>query len=177
MTPELALILAGGASGAAGGFFAPEGQEVSSFQDFGIDIPGLLRQGLGDIDTLKTAAFDLGQTPISLRSSFAQQPPVFTGGGLPQPIGVTGIDPALADPSLLSIAGPLDIGGNILRSTMRHGGGGPARLPLSPSTPSASTPFGASSEGDTTQAVGAARLLLEELLDMQAQQGGKGLFT
>ena len=42
---------------------------------------------------------------VNLRSSFAQTPPTFSGGGLPMPIGVTGRDPALQDPSLLHLNG------------------------------------------------------------------------
>ena len=35
---------------------------------------------------------------ITLPGAYAQQPPVFVGGGLPMPIGVTGVDPALSNP-------------------------------------------------------------------------------
>lgn len=42
---------------------------------------------------------------VNLRSSFAQAPPTFSGGGMPMPIGVTGRDPALADPSLTKLPG------------------------------------------------------------------------
>jgi hypothetical protein len=42
---------------------------------------------------------------INLPSAFAQQPPTFMGGGLPMPIGVTGVDPALSNPDLLSLPG------------------------------------------------------------------------
>lgn len=40
--------------------------------------------------------------PINLPSSFVQGLPTFSGGGLPMPIGVTGRDPAEADPSMLT---------------------------------------------------------------------------
>jgi hypothetical protein len=62
---------------------------------------------------------------VNLRSSFAQTPPTFAGGGLPMPVGVTGRDPALQDPSLLSLPG-IQIGnpnGNIF------GNPGPPRDP------------------------------------------------
>lgn len=42
---------------------------------------------------------------VHLRSAYAQQPPTFTGGGLPFPIGVSAMDPALADPNLLRLEG------------------------------------------------------------------------
>lgn len=41
--------------------------------------------------------------PPNLQQAAVQQPPVFHGGVLPFPVGVTGVDPALADPSLLDI--------------------------------------------------------------------------
>lgn len=38
--------------------------------------------------------------PRTLATSFAQRLPSFSGGGLPIPIGVTGVDPALDNPAL-----------------------------------------------------------------------------
>jgi hypothetical protein len=70
-------------------------------------MPGL-DPGQGMLDSRKMIT-DLGdiltqyaQEPIDLSSSYVQPLPTFTGGGLPMPIGVTGRDPALSNPSLLT---------------------------------------------------------------------------
>ena len=55
---------------------------------------------------LGMSANELANRPVRLRSSYVQRLPTFTGGGLPFPIGVTGRDPALADPSLLETTPP-----------------------------------------------------------------------
>ena len=51
------------------------------------------------------AATQRAGAPVSLPSSYVQSLPVYAGGGMPMPIGATGQDPALADPSLLSLQG------------------------------------------------------------------------
>lgn len=91
---------------ALAGLFAPEGTELQSFRGHGsIDPVNMLHNTntmfgrLGDVITDRAAA------PISLRSSFVQQPTAFTGGGLPFPVGVSAADPALDDPSLLTLPG------------------------------------------------------------------------
>jgi hypothetical protein len=86
--------------------FAPEGQELSSFEGRGaIDPVNMLSNVNSLIGRIGGAVTDRASQPVSLPSSYVQQPPVFTGGGMPMPIGVSGQDPALADPSLLSLQG------------------------------------------------------------------------
>lgn len=92
-----------------GGLFGSD-QERLSFanQQFGgenLDPKAQLAQLLTQIRQYGNQAVDYASQPVRLRSSFVQQPPVFTGGGLPMPIGLTGVDPALADPTLLEVPG------------------------------------------------------------------------
>lgn len=70
-----------------------------------LDPRDLLAGGLSTLSDVGTAARNYAAQPVQLRSAYAQQPPSFTGGGLPMPIGVTGRDPALRDPSLLQLQG------------------------------------------------------------------------
>jgi len=101
--------------------------------------------------------------PVRLGSSFAQQPPVFTGGGLPMPIGVTGVDPAMADPSLLEGLG-LDVdpqfwgesgAGRERRNPPPGGGDGDGRIPA---TTAGATRRGRAS--DAEEALMALRFIL-----------------
>lgn len=103
LDPVTKLGLGSIAAGAIGGAIAPEGIEVGRF--LGSADPEKLA------DEARNLAGNLGQTvtararaPIDLRQAVVQQPPVFTGGGLPFPIGVSGSDPALANPGLLFAA-------------------------------------------------------------------------
>jgi len=94
------------ASGALGGALAPSNENVQlgtfAGQGFNVDPTFLLRRNVQDVSGLRERVKNRADTPPVLRSAFIQQPPVFAGGGLPLPIGVTGTDPALADPSLLA---------------------------------------------------------------------------
>ena len=86
-----------------GGLFGGD-QERTSFNMPGSELVtpvARLKQLLKEIEDYSVQAKTYADTPVRLRSSFVQQPPVFTGGGLPMPIGLTGVDPALHDPSLL----------------------------------------------------------------------------
>lgn len=65
----------------------------------------LLEQGVGKANDLSGMLTDRLKKGVQLRSSYVQTPPMMSGGGLPMNIGVTGKDPALADPSLLSLPG------------------------------------------------------------------------
>lgn len=76
-----------------------------SFAGTGLD-PRLVGQDVGDV----TRGFadminQVTSNPPQLTGTVVQQPPVFTGGSLPFPVGVTGVDPAIADPSLLDVPG------------------------------------------------------------------------
>lgn len=72
-----------------------------------LDPRDLMAQGLQQTERAGMAAGERAKTPVRLRSSYVQQPPQFVGGGLPMPIGLTGQDPGLTDPSLLSAEGAL----------------------------------------------------------------------
>ena len=72
-----------------------------------LDPRDLMAQGLQQTERAGMAAGERAKTPVRLRSSYVQQPSVMTGGGLPMPIGLTGQDPGVTDPSLLSAEGAL----------------------------------------------------------------------
>ena len=87
-------------------FGGDEEAEWATFEDESrggrsLDPRDLLAQGMGQAETALGEAQARAKTPVQLRSSYVQQPPQFSGGGLPMPIGLTGADPALKDPSLL----------------------------------------------------------------------------
>lgn len=86
--------------------FAPDGQELSSFEGhYGVDPVTQLQNVNALINRLGRGVSDRAASPVSLPSSYVQQTPVISGGGLPMPIGLTGSDPALANPSLLNLQG------------------------------------------------------------------------
>ena len=89
-----------GGGGDDGGRFSNVGEPYRG--GVSIDPRDLLSRGIDTTEQMQAKLNQRMQTPVRLRSSFVQQPPVFTGGGLPMPIGVQGQDPALADPSLMS---------------------------------------------------------------------------
>ena len=105
------LQAAGPIIGALGGpvlssLFAPEGQELSSFEGRGaLDPVTMLTNVNTMLGRVGKGVTERAATPISLPSSYVQTPPVFSGGGLPMPIGVSGQDPALANPSLMNLQG------------------------------------------------------------------------
>jgi hypothetical protein len=81
-----------------------------SFAGTGMD-PRLVGRDVSDITRGFGGMVDqVTSNPPQLTGTIAQQPPVFTGGSLPFPVGVTGVDPAIADPSLLQVPG-LDASG------------------------------------------------------------------
>lgn len=82
------------------------GQELSSFEGHaGADPIEMLRNANALIGRIGQGVSDRAASPISLPSSYVQQPQVFAGGGMPMPIGVVGSDPAIENPSLLSLQG------------------------------------------------------------------------
>lgn len=107
--PEAALLSATLGSALLGGIFAPEGQELSSFEgDADVDprnTAAQLRQGLSQYLQM---ALNEAASPVSVRTTVAPLPQ-YSGGGLPFDIGAPAIDPNRADVSLRSIPG-LDIG-------------------------------------------------------------------
>ena len=109
-----AAIAAGGALGGPvlSQLFAPEGQELSSFEGRGrVDPVSLLSQANWLNNAVGRAVTNRAASPISLPSSYVQQPGAYSGGGLPMPIGLVASDPALANPSLLSLPGMEDFAG------------------------------------------------------------------
>lgn len=125
---------------------APDGQGLQSFSDAAdsnLDpnaMYGEMRSQLNDmISPLKQRA----NTPVTLRSSYAQNLPVFTGGGLPMPIGIYGTDPALRDPSLLSSTPSMLLSGarvNNTPSDRTHPPAGSSEAPPSSVIPNPSDP-------------------------------------
>ena len=103
---SIALLLGQLGSAGINAIAAPDGQELQSFEyDKNLDprlMYGEAKTQIGEMSNLLKAR---ANRPVTTRSGYVQQPPVFTGGGLPMPIGVSGMDPALADPSLLSLPG------------------------------------------------------------------------
>ena len=86
--------------------FAPDGQELNSFEGKGQISPvAMMSQTNALMNALGKALTSRAMTPISLASSVVQQPGAYTGGGLPFPIGNVATDPALANPSLLNLQG------------------------------------------------------------------------
>lgn len=73
-------------------------QELTGFRGKGIDPRDVLQKGLSQNDEWLNLTKGRAKQDITLPGAYAQQPPVFTGGGLPMPIGVTGVDPALSNP-------------------------------------------------------------------------------
>lgn len=103
---SLALLL--GQLGAAGISAAamPDGQELQTFEGEGqLDPRTMFLESKLRINDMQQLLKDRANRGVSVRSGYVQQPPVFTGGGLPMPIGVSGMPPALADPSLLRLGG------------------------------------------------------------------------
>lgn len=101
------LIVAGGGIKDLFGLGDDDEAEYATFENESrggrsLDPRDLLAEGLNRSDAAYTDAQARAKTPVRLRSAFVQQPPVFVGGGLPMPIGVTGMDPALKDSRLLS---------------------------------------------------------------------------
>lgn len=112
LDPATATLIGSLAGPTIAGLFAPEGQELQSFSGHGsIDPVNMLHNTNTMIGRLGNAITDRAAQPISLRSAFAQQPTAFTGGGLPFPIGLSGVDPALGDTSLLSLPGMTEFEG------------------------------------------------------------------
>lgn len=104
---EISLLVSALAGPLMGGLFGGNSdQPRQSFEGQGaIDPRNMMRHNAELVNRIGAALTQrLGQ-PVNLRSAVVQQPGAYSGGGLPFPIGVTAQDPALSDPSLLSLAG------------------------------------------------------------------------
>lgn len=102
--PISALLMLGGSF--LGGLGQQGPQERQSYRGVGgADPTEMLPRAFGAISGLGDALTKQASQGVKLRSSYVQSPPTFAGGGMPMPIGLSGRDPALSDPSLLSKAG------------------------------------------------------------------------
>ncbi len=96
MSPGSAEIV-GAIIKAFGGLFSKGAQRSRPY--FGQEsAPNTLQRARIALRGASSMANDRLKSPIELPGAYAQQLPVFIGGGLPMPIGVTGVDPALSDP-------------------------------------------------------------------------------
>lgn len=113
----------------------PTDQELQSFADYegntNLHPRNMLGESRSQINDMISLLKSRANRPVSLRSSFVQQPPTFAGGGLPMPIGVAAQDPALANPDLLTLPG---MSGVLVNDTVDRTGGDP-RNPGGPRDP------------------------------------------
>jgi len=84
--------------------------------------PTLLGQVLAPIEQVMGIAAGRARQPVTLPGAFAQPNPMYSGGGLPMPIGTTGVDPALQQPHLMGLQG-VNIGKGPLSPEYRQYGG------------------------------------------------------
>ena len=129
---KLALGLLGIGGNALEGLFQ---QKRKSFEGTAVDPVKMLTEANSNIRTLGKSLSNNLQKGVNLRSAYAQQPPVIAGGGLVGPVGVSGQDPALSDPSLLSLPG-IDLGGLFGADAYQAPTkGGPQVIPVPPDAP------------------------------------------
>ena len=100
----LAMGGMGALGGALGGGQAPGAEGAEGFQG-PLHPARLLQRGLGNIENLGGVMTERAGMPVALPSAFVQPTPMFRGGGLPMPIGLSGRDPALTRPALLGLPG------------------------------------------------------------------------
>jgi hypothetical protein len=110
------------ASSVLGGIFAPEGQNLSSFESRGqpLALAHDLRKGLGDY--LQLAIEEAGKD-VTVDTTVAPLPS-FTGGGLPFPIGAPALDPTRRNPERRTLGAPEFPEGFMSLLTERQTGGG-----------------------------------------------------
>lgn len=103
---QAAVPIAIGLSGLFGGLGAANsGQDRTSFAGTAVDPTDLMTEQANNLRGFGSALTKRLGEGISLPDAYVQDLPTFTGGGLPQPIGLSGRDPALKDPSRLSLPG------------------------------------------------------------------------
>ena len=97
----LAMLGAGGL-GSLGSIFAPEGQELSSFEGGALDPRTQAGNLTKYMESYLNMALDEARQPVSVRTTVAPLAQ-FSGGGLPFDIGAPAIDPNRADASLRTL--------------------------------------------------------------------------
>lgn len=88
-----------------------EGQDLQTFEgerrgNLSLDPRDVMAHGITAMGRFGDSLNDILSQPVNLRSAYVQDLPSFSGGGLPMPIGVSGRDLAMSDPSLLSLQSP-----------------------------------------------------------------------
>ena len=79
--------------------------ETARGRELGLTPEDTLAKALGNIENLGAIYQERAAQPVSLPGAVVQPPPSYFGGGMPMPVGLTGIDPGLLRPSLLGSPG------------------------------------------------------------------------
>ena len=95
----------GGASGDITGETAQGYGDPARGRELGIDPVTTLAKAFGNVENLGGILAGRAQQPVTLPGAFVQPTPSFYGGGMPMPIGLTGLDPGLLNPRLLASQG------------------------------------------------------------------------
>lgn len=82
-----------------------EGQELQSFEGTEVDPKKMLAGAGGGISEMGRALVNKANKPVQLRGVTAQTPAGLSGGPLPFDMGFSAEDPAISDPSMLSLEG------------------------------------------------------------------------
>lgn len=91
MDPVTQAAIIGAIGRTAGGIFAPQGQQLSSFENAGsLDPHATLSEAQNMLRGVFGGALARAGQPVDLSHAYVQDLPSFTGGGLPMPIGATG---------------------------------------------------------------------------------------
>ena len=141
--PGTALLIAQlGGSLLNGIFGGSDSGERKSFEGKGSISPeAMMRSNQALLGNFGKALTDRMNTPVSLPSAYAQQPGVYTGGGMPFPIGLVATDPALKNPSLLNRPGMGEFANVMSGLNLGDPGGQPTYPSLSNPPGSTTTPF------------------------------------
>ena len=136
MSPALIAALVGGGMGGLGAAFGQK-SDVKPFSSASNDPETLLIEALTGTRNLAGIYANRAASPISLQGAVVQQPPTFTGGGAPMPIGLTGQDPAWQDARLYSTPGVGEIPEKFLGTEVQR----TVTAPWDPMDPNINTNF------------------------------------